>query len=43
MDSNFLPINEDNFKFHYWTDFYGDIQEAIPVNAPVPSGEEFVF
>ena len=43
MDLNYPPINEDNFKFHDWTPFYGDVQEAIPVKAPAPRGKEVVI
>ena len=38
MDPNYPLINEDNFKSHDWTYFYGYVQEAIPVNAPAPHG-----
>ena len=36
MDPNYPPINEDNFNSHYWIDFYGDVQEDIPVNTSAP-------
>ena len=29
------------FQKHYWCDFYGDVKEAIPPNAPDPRGKEF--
>ena len=43
MDPNYPPINEDSFKSHNWTAFYGDVQEATPVNAPAPRGKEVVI
>ena len=43
MDPNYPPINEANFKYHDWTAFYGDVQEAIPVNDPASCGKEVVI
>ena len=31
-------ITEGTFKRHTWVNFYGDISEAIPRNAPMPKG-----
>jgi hypothetical protein len=28
------------FQHHDWEEFYGDVQEAIPTNAPPPLGKE---
>jgi hypothetical protein len=34
------PHNDDSpFQHHNWEEFYGDIQEAIPTNAPPPLGK----
>ena len=35
-DPNKPPINNDNFESHDWKSFNGDVQEAIPINAPAP-------
>ena len=33
------PTNDMSmFQEHYWCDFYGDMKEAIPPNAPEPRG-----
>jgi hypothetical protein len=33
-------INDSTFQHHDWEEFYGDVQEAIPTNAPPPLGKE---
>ena len=43
MDPNYPLINEDNFKSHEWTAFYGDVQEDIPVDDPAPRVKEAVI
>jgi len=30
----------DSFIKHDWKDFYGNVKEQIPVNAPTPQGKE---
>ena len=34
MDPNYPRINSNNFESQDWTNFYGDILEAIPINTP---------
>ena len=34
MDTNYPPTNYDNFELQDCTAFYGDVQEAIPINTP---------
>ncbi len=33
-------IDDSTFQHHNWEEFYGDVQEAIPTNAPPPLGKE---
>ena len=39
MDPNYPTVNEDRFKAQYWYQQYGEIKEAIPINAPTPRGK----
>ena len=39
MDPNYPRINSNNFESQDWTNFYGDILEAIPINTPAPRGK----
>jgi hypothetical protein len=34
------PIIESRFPRHDWTEFYGDVHEAIPENMPQPCSRE---
>ena len=43
MDHNYPTVNEDSFKAQYWSQQYGDIKEAIPINDPPPRGKEVVL
>ena len=43
MDPNYPPTNYDKFELQDWIAFYGDVQEAIPINAPVPRGKAVVI
>lgn len=38
FDDNTLNFTSADFQEHEWTDFYGNVQEAIPSNAPEPRG-----
>ena len=40
MDPTYPTINMANFKECDWREFYGDIKEPIPPNAPPPRGKE---
>ena len=40
FDPIYTTPNMSLFHQHYWCDFYGDVKEAIPPNAPVPRGKE---
>ena len=40
---NYPPINNDNYESQDWTAFYGDVQEAIPINVPAPRGKAVVI
>ena len=43
MYPNYSPINEDNFKSHDCTAFYGDVKNSIPVNASAPRDKEVLI
>ena len=43
MDPNYPTVNEDIFKAQDWSQQYGDIKEAMPINAPPPRGKELVL
>jgi hypothetical protein len=38
FDSGYLQWRDSDFTTYDWTDFYGDITEQVPANAPVPCG-----
>jgi len=40
FDPTYPTIDKDNFQVHDWKDFYGDVKEALPPNAPEPYGKE---
>jgi hypothetical protein len=40
FDPSYPVIDESQFKEHDWSNFYGDVKEAIPPNAPEPLGKE---
>jgi hypothetical protein len=40
FDRTYPLINDSTFQHHDWEEFYGDVQEAIPTNAPPPLGKE---
>ncbi|KAL7525190.1 hypothetical protein ACHAXR_001901 [Thalassiosira sp. AJA248-18] len=40
FDPAYPYTNTSNFPEHEWKDFYGDVNEAIPTNAPKPLGKE---
>ena len=40
LDPSYPTIEREKFKKEDWTTFYGDVEEAIPPNAPVPLGME---
>ena len=40
FDPTYPTIDESNFKECDWKNFYGDVKEAIPPNAPKPLGKE---
>ena len=39
FDPHYPEVDESNFPEHDWKDFYGDVKEAIPPNAPPPRGK----
>ena len=39
FDPSYPDIDESNFKTCNWKDFYGEVKEAIPPNAPEPRGK----
>ena len=39
FDPSYPEIDEANFKNCNWKEFYGDVKEAIPPNAPEPRGK----
>lgn len=38
FDESYVDWDETSFEVHDWTDFYKDVQEKIPANAPTPRG-----
>jgi hypothetical protein len=38
FDDAMLTFSADDFPIFDWTNFYGDVTEAIPTNAPKPRG-----
>ena len=40
FDPTYPDIDMQQFKECDWKDFYGDVKEAVPPNAPVPRGKE---
>ena len=40
FNPTYPDINMRQFKECDWVDFYGDVSEAIPPNAPAPRGKE---
>ena len=43
MDPTYPDIEDDNFVERDWENFYGNLREEIPCNAPEPRGNEFVI
>jgi hypothetical protein len=40
FDPTYPDINLDSFPTYDWTEFYGDVTEAIPTDMPTPLGKE---
>jgi hypothetical protein len=40
FDPTYPDIDLDSFPSYDWTEFYGDVSEAIPTNMPQPLGKE---
>jgi hypothetical protein len=40
FDPTYPFIDDSTFQHHNWEEFYGDVQEAIPTNAPPPLRKE---
>jgi hypothetical protein len=40
FDPTYPTVDADTILTHDWTDFYGNVQEAVPTNAPDPLGKE---
>ena len=40
FDPTYPPIDEGDFVACDWKEFYGDVKESIPPNAPHPLGKE---
>ena len=43
MEPKYPTVNEYSFKTQDWSQQYGNIKEAIPINAPLPRGNELVL
>jgi len=43
FDPTYPIIDESRFPRHDWTEFYGDIHEAIPDDIPPPRGKEVII
>ena len=42
FDPTYPVIDKSAIPTHDWTDFYGNVEEAIPSNAPTPYGREIM-
>ena len=40
LESSYPEINEKVFQRHDWKNFYGDVKDGIPTDAPEPCREE---
>ena len=40
FDATYPKINMSSFTEHSWTNFYGEVEEAVPPNAPKARGKE---
>ena len=40
LDPTYPAINMGDLKEHNWKQFYGEVKEAAPLNAPEPRGKE---
>lgn len=38
IDDSYVTWNDDDFPTYDWTDFYQDVSEDVPSNAPLPMG-----
>ena len=43
FDLSYPDVNIDTFPNHYWTKFYGNVNEAMPPDTPKPFGKEVVM
>lgn len=43
LNPTYPEVNEADFMVHDWKEFYGDIKEAIPDDAPEPRGKEVII
>ena len=43
LDPTYPDIDLDNFKRHNWSQFYGNMKEILPSNAPIVHGKEFII
>ena len=43
FDPRYPKVNEDEFKRCDWTNFYGDVKEPMPPNAPKPLGKPVIM
>jgi hypothetical protein len=39
FDPTYPTINKDSFPKYDWTEFYGDLNKAVPVDTPEPLGK----
>mmetsp|Transcript_37601 Transcript_37601/g.53010 ORF Transcript_37601/g.53010 Transcript_37601/m.53010 type:complete len:1380 (-) Transcript_37601:246-4385(-) len=40
FDPTYPTVNKDEFQTCDWKEFYGDVKETIPINAPEPRGKD---
>ena len=43
LDPTYPDIDDDTFVERDWQNFYGNLKEEIPSNAPEPRGNEFII
>ena len=43
LDPSYPDIDMDSFKRYNWKQFYGDVRELMPPNAPRALGMEFII
>ena len=43
MDPSYPEVDEEAFQKYDWNNFYREVKEEVPSNAPRPIGKEFIM